>query len=425
MAEAIGLASGVLALAVLAVKSGAILHDTIQEFRSHPRQARELVTELAGLVSVLQKLSQTGDLSLDVDLTALKLTLEQCKRSYDEVRTELLTYCSRSRADRASFRDLFKLKCSSGDGIEGFRQQLIGYKSTITVTLSFANLRASSTTTEAINACRDLIGTTTIDLEAHLEEIRQKLEALCQRADASPGPDEAVRKRMEDEQQSTEKGLEFCAALSQAIEKIQIDFFGGTRGFSDIQKTDSTSGMLLGEGLGGCMHHMRFTLDQLEKHRKRITESLSAGSAATVSKEDQSSLKKLQAEEKTVRHCLDFCLGIDEVLESQISNIENHAEGDDTIHFMVSTDGKPIHGKNRGVGLRLKQAGGHFGEESLQQFSQGFKTISIHQTGTQEAAPKSSVPVTKDHNSSPTPGSPFGSRHGPGFTLAKHSNSAQ
>ncbi|KAI1839577.1 hypothetical protein JX266_014212 [Neoarthrinium moseri] len=386
------LASGVLVLAAFAVKSGAILYDTIQEFRNHPRQVRELVTELAGLVSVLQKLTQTGDLSLDVDLTALKLTLEQCKRSCDEVRTELLTYCSRSRADRASFRDWFKLKCSGGDGIEGFRQQLVGYKSMITVTLSFANLHTSATTTEAIHACRDLIVTTTVDLEAHLEEIQQKLEVLCQRAAADPGPDESVRKHMEDEQQSTEKGLEFCAALSEAIEKIQVNFFGGRRGSLDIQRPDSTSGMLLGEGLDGCMHHMRFTLDQLEKHRKRIAESLSSGSESIMSKEDQSSLEKLQAEEKTVRHCLDYCMGIDEVLESQISNIENHAEGDDTIQFMVSTDGKTIHGKNRGVGLRLKQVGGHIGEESLQQLSQDFKTVSIHQTGTQEAVSKSSMP---------------------------------
>lgn len=29
-------------------------------------------------------------------------------------------------------------------------------------------------------------------------------------------------------------------------------------------------------------------------------------------------------------------------------DIENHAEGDDTIQFMVSTSGKPVNGKNRG-----------------------------------------------------------------------------
>ncbi|KAI1839792.1 hypothetical protein JX266_013998 [Neoarthrinium moseri] len=420
MAEPVGLASGVLALAGFAFKAGIKLRDTIQEFQNQPRQVRELLTELAGLVLVLQKLSKISDLGLDVDITALRLTLEQCKRSCDEVEAELLTYCSRSGLDRTSFRDWAKLKCSGGDGIEGFRQQLIGYKSTITVALSFANLCASATTTEAVNSCRQLIATTTVDLQAHLEAIQQKLEALAQRSSAGPGLDKVTQQRMEEEQRSTEKGLEFCATLSQAIEKIQVDFFGGKSGLPNLASSDSTSGMLLGEGLDGCMHHMRFTLDQLEKHRKKITESLGTGSAASISAQDQASLNKLQAEEKTLQQCLNFCSDVDAVLESQVSNIENNAEGDDSIQLMVSTDGKRFNGKNRGIGLRLKQAGGHFSEGSLQQVSQDFKAISIHYTGIQERAPGRSTPMAEDNNTPPQAESPFGNRHGPGVTLAKH-----
>lgn len=140
MAEPVGLASGILALSVFAFKSGSKLYNTIKTFHLLPRQVRELLTELSELTSVLQKLSETGDLRLDVDLTALRLTLEQCRRACDDVETELLGYCSRSGVDRASFRDWIKLNFSGGGGIEGFRQQLIGYKSTITVAVSFANL---------------------------------------------------------------------------------------------------------------------------------------------------------------------------------------------------------------------------------------------------------------------------------------------
>lgn len=254
-----------------------------------------------------------------------------------------------------------------------------------------------------------------------MEDVQQKLEVLAQRAAGSPSIDEAVRRSMEEEQRSTEKGLEFCAMLSQAIEKIQIDFFGKDQDSSTSHRPDTASEMLFGEGLDGCMHHMRFTLEQLEKHRKRIAESLSSGPTATISTREQASLNKLQAEARTLRHCLSFCTDIDAVLESQISNIENHAEGDDTIQFMVSTDGKPVNGKNRGNGLRLKQAGGHFSEESLQQLSQDFKTISIHhQTGLQEHIRKQLISVEGGDDASRKPESPFGERHGPGFTLAKH-----
>jgi hypothetical protein len=42
--------------------------------------------------------------------------------------------------DRTSFRDWARFKYSGCDSIDGFRQQLIGYKATINVALSFANL---------------------------------------------------------------------------------------------------------------------------------------------------------------------------------------------------------------------------------------------------------------------------------------------
>lgn len=140
MAEAVGVASGVLALSVFAFKSGSKLYGTIQSFGSHPYQVRELLTELASLTSVLKQLSGAGQLGNDIDLSALTSTLKQCKQACDDVELELLTCSSRSGTDRTSFRDWLKLKCSSGGGIEGFRQQLIGYKLTITVALSFANL---------------------------------------------------------------------------------------------------------------------------------------------------------------------------------------------------------------------------------------------------------------------------------------------
>ncbi|PNH73351.1 hypothetical protein VD0001_g4201 [Verticillium dahliae] len=146
MAEIVGLSSGVLALAAFALKSSAKLYETIKDIRSHPHQVRELLTELASLNLVLRKLSETGDLQLDVDLTALTLTLTQCRQSCDEVEAQLLDSCSRSSPDRTSFRDWAKLKFNGSDGLEGFRQQLIRHNSTITVVISFANLSVHCST---------------------------------------------------------------------------------------------------------------------------------------------------------------------------------------------------------------------------------------------------------------------------------------
>ncbi|CAH0019545.1 unnamed protein product [Clonostachys rhizophaga] len=401
MAESIGVASGIITLAAFALKSASKLRAEIQSFHSQPSQVRELLTELSGLSFALKPLSETGDLGLDVDLGALKLTLEQCAQACDNVKTELLTYCSRSGLDHTSFRDWLKLKCSGGDGIAGFRQQLIGYKSTITVALSFANLQT----------CRDSIATSTVDLEAHLEDVLQKLEALSPRVTADSFPDAVIRRYMEKERLSTEKALQFCTVLSEQIEQIQAEF-------QNSQDPDSTSEMLFGEGLQGCVHHMRFTLARLEEHQKSVAERLGAG-FNTASAEDRASFDRLQNEAKTVRHCLAFCSDVDTYVESQISNIENHAEGDDTIQFLVSTNNKPINGKNRGIGKRQKQAGGHFGEASLQQMSQDFKSIAIHQNGHSEQEKQRSATPSGNESPSASPQSQFGNRHGPGFVLAK------
>lgn len=226
---------------------------------------------------------------------------------------------------------------------------------------------------------------------------------------------------MEAERLSTQKALQFCALLSQQIENIQVDFFSGNHDSPDIQNPSSTSSMLLGEGLDGCMHHMRFTLASLEKHQKRVTGRVGTGPMETVSAEDQASLDKLQTEAKTLRQCLEFCSDIDGYLESQMSNIENHAEGDDTIQLMVSTNGKPLTGKNRGIGQRLKQAGGLFGDASLQQVSTDFKNIALHHTGLEGRNTKRSSSISGDDSTSAEPLSPFGNRHGPGFTLTKDS----
>src|SRR4051794_21132764 len=135
MAEAVGLASGLLALSVFAFKSGTKLYEKIKAFQSLPRQARELLTELGELNAVLLSLSQTAGIDVDVDFSALEVTLEQCRRAFGDFEGELLKYSSRSGGDSASFRDWARFTYRGSDGVGAFRQQLIGYKSTISVAL--------------------------------------------------------------------------------------------------------------------------------------------------------------------------------------------------------------------------------------------------------------------------------------------------
>lgn len=139
MAEPISLASGLLALANFAFHSSITLYNTIQSFQSHPKRVRDLTEELEALSGVLGPLSETVGAATDVDLSTLDLPLLRCGNACKEFEQELLKCSSRSGSSRTSFRDWAKLTYM-GDDIDGFRRLLAGYKLTICIALTDANL---------------------------------------------------------------------------------------------------------------------------------------------------------------------------------------------------------------------------------------------------------------------------------------------
>jgi hypothetical protein len=139
MAEAIGLASGLLALGTFAFQSSITLVQTIQSFRVHPKRVRDLKEELEALAAVLGPLTERVAATHEVELSALSLPLLGCGRACQEFEQEVIKCSSRSGSNRTSFRDWAKLTYM-GDDIDGFRQLVAGYKSTIIIALTDANL---------------------------------------------------------------------------------------------------------------------------------------------------------------------------------------------------------------------------------------------------------------------------------------------
>jgi hypothetical protein len=139
MAEPIGLASGLLTLAGFAFQASITLYKTLQSFQFHPKQLRDLNEELEALSGVLGSLTETVNATTDVDLSALDLPLLRCGNACKEFEQEIMKCSSRSGGSRTSFRDWAKLRYM-GDNIDGFRQLLAGYKSTINIALMDANL---------------------------------------------------------------------------------------------------------------------------------------------------------------------------------------------------------------------------------------------------------------------------------------------
>jgi hypothetical protein len=139
MAEAVGLTSGILTLATFAFQCSVSLYETVDSFRSHPKRVRELLDELEALSAVLSPLIELVKSNSGVDLSFLDLPLWRCGNVCKEFRQEVLKCASRSNSNRTSFRDWARLTYM-GDNIADFRDLLAGYKATINIALTDANL---------------------------------------------------------------------------------------------------------------------------------------------------------------------------------------------------------------------------------------------------------------------------------------------
>ena len=139
MAEPIGLASGVLALATFAFHCSVSLYETVNSFRSHPKRVRDLLAELEALSAVLAPLVDLVKSNSGVDLSCLELPLLRCGNICKDFRQEVLKCASRSNSTSTSFRDWARLTYMGNDIVD-FRDLLAGYKATINIALTDANL---------------------------------------------------------------------------------------------------------------------------------------------------------------------------------------------------------------------------------------------------------------------------------------------
>ncbi|KAK6844043.1 hypothetical protein PG987_004903 [Apiospora arundinis] len=408
MAETIGLASGLLALATFALKSSVALSTTIRDYQHHPKRVRELIEELDALSDVLRLLTDTT--ATDIDLSFLAIPLRQCDSACREFEAELKSCSSRSGSDRTSFRDWMKLRYM-GDDIDEFRQMLGGYKSTISIALNIANLRKTTVTIEKLEGYRNLIKATTDDLQDHLHSIDGKLDTIASQTVTESDLDTAEVQLMKKERLSTQQCLAVCSQLSDHIDRIQLE---------PPANQISSSGKITSDSLQQCKDTLRRTVRMLEKNMlSAVDECMAKSSMAGDPSQAARDYTRLREEWTTVRHCIDHCSMMDDALKENISNIENYATGDDAIQYMVSTDGSTLHGKNRGFGFRPKQVGGHLSDVSLQHISTEitrlYSVAAGNTTPSRTSTPIVHEEVVEEHRSSE-----YRERYGPGMKLTSN-----
>ncbi|PVH71501.1 hypothetical protein DL98DRAFT_553643 [Cadophora sp. DSE1049] len=297
--------------------------------------------------SVIFSLTETVSAAPDVDLSALDLPLLRCGNACKEFGQEIMSCSSRYM----------------GGNIDGFRQLLAGYKSTIVIALTNANLRKSSASADSLETYRELLKSTTDNLEAHLQNINKKLETIFSRTVVENPADVAELRLIKEERMSAQKCFQICAQLFTTV------------------------------GLQECKTSLHIVTAKLE---------------AMISEEDLADLLRLQEEWETTCQSREICSKAETHLKENTSVIDNYATGD-AVQFMVSTNGNILHGTNRGLG-----------DLSVQQLLRDMSSIRLEHGGNEGSPSSNTIPVPSEGVEGTT-SSEFRKRWGPRLKLTPKS----
>jgi hypothetical protein len=241
----------------------------------------------------------------------------------------------------------------------------------------------------------------------------EKLELILGQNIAESEPDASEIRRIKEERLSTEKCLQICAQLSNHINQIQIT---GTTGDSS-----SIPERITNEGLQECKESLARMAKQLASHEKQLFDKLmSKLDTASASQENAVDIARLREEWQSTRKSMDILSTAGNHLEKNVSIIENHATGD-AVQIMVSTNGKTLHGTNRGLGWRTRQIGGYLDNETVRQISRDMVSISIQNADDRETPPRGETPTVSDDRGGDGRHSQFMERYGEGFKLTSES----
>jgi hypothetical protein len=277
--------------------------------------------------------------------------------------------------------------------------------------------RKSVATKESLESYKDLVQTATEDLEAHLQNIDDKFEAVLKQSATGPDSNTAELRLIKEERLSTQKCLQICARLSEHIDEIQLASQGGD-GPPEQREADSVPRNLTFEGLQDCKNSLAATTVKLEKHMKDIMDRLvTKSNTSIISDEDLVDLVRLRDEWDTTRQCRDICSQADTRLKENVSIIDNYATGD-AVQFLVSTTNKTINGRNRGDGWRTRQFGGHMSDASLQKISGDYAHSGFRVQNKVEKRSSSRGSASSDDEEDAGTGADFGERYGPGVKLS-------
>ncbi|CRG92702.1 hypothetical protein PISL3812_09768 [Talaromyces islandicus] len=200
-------------LPTIALNACTSLYRVIASLQSQPKAARDLSTEVQGLIMTLSPLNDTSGLSADVEMSDLDFPLSRCGIACKEFEEKIRERLPTSDNGILIHRAWAGLKYLGGN-TNDFRELLALYKLIFDAILADAHLRRqSSLTTDSLETQRDLIKIAKIDIEAYLD-------SLDERRELGLDLDVSGLQQLEQQRFSMKKCLQICTDLSNSVEVI-------------------------------------------------------------------------------------------------------------------------------------------------------------------------------------------------------------
>ena len=239
--------------------------------------------------------------------------------------------------------------------------------------------RTAAVTANVLKEYKEMIENTTSDLEDHLQEIDDKLQALTSQGATISREEAADIQKIREERDSTQQCLGICAQVSAHVDKIRANALENISTPPDanyisvttLQDTISAR-LVTSNTLQDCKDKLKETTSELEKHLQDINNRLQnlSSQQSRATNEPTAAQEQIKEELASIKQCLAICDEASKKAEKHRINVfEDVLSNDDAYQVVVATLGDLISAKRVTTGARSKQWLGQMSDASLQQLS--------------------------------------------------------
>ena len=140
MAEAVGLASGLLTLTIFAYDTSKSLYEAVSSFKSQRKTIKDVLADLDSLVTVLENINKQAQRSQEVErLEPLREPLNCCTTTCHEMHEMLDACTTHSKEGRDSVRNWLNMRYHE-KSFEDMKKRLASFKSTLSIVFESINM---------------------------------------------------------------------------------------------------------------------------------------------------------------------------------------------------------------------------------------------------------------------------------------------